>query len=70
MSKRIIYNKCVYERVGNVSAVHAAQMDAIANAVYHLARQMNADGTHEIRDDVVEILAEVKDRVFGRIPKK
>ena len=69
MSKRIIYRKCVYERVASDGHAHSAQVASISRAVLQVARAMNERNTHSLRDDIVEVLAEVKDHLFEQVPE-
>jgi hypothetical protein len=66
MSKRIVYRKCVYERVA-AGPSFDARIRSLSQDVLELAKTMGEESLHPTRDNVVEVLSMIKKHLFERI---
>lgn len=68
MSKRIVYQKSVYVRVGNHGDAVDAQVKTIARAAVMLARSL--DTTYSLEDNLAEVLALVQESARQQLAKR
>jgi hypothetical protein len=68
MSKRIVYQRNVYERVAS-SPSFDARLRSVAQDVLELSRTMGQDSLQPTRDNIMEVLALIRDHLFQRVPR-
>jgi hypothetical protein len=66
MSKRIVYQKCVYERLAS-SPSFDARVRALSQEVLELAKAMGQESLHPTRDNIMEVLSLVKEHLFQKV---
>ena len=66
MAKRIVYKKCVYERVA-FGPSFDARIHSVAQDVLELSKAMGQESLHPTRDNIMEVLNRVKEHLFKKV---
>jgi hypothetical protein len=66
MSKRIVYQKCVYERVATGPSFDARIL-SLSQDVLDLSKALGEESLHPTRDNILEVLSMIKTRLFEQV---